>query len=319
MRKPSCRSWPTVIPGARSSVAILAGFPAIAALAYSPMRTPALKLSVAKSASVASWGSAGVSRAMTSTPALRAFFTAGTIAFVSLGVIRIALAPPEIMFSMAVTWVALSPSNLPAPVMSVAPFFFAAFWAPSFIFTKNGFTSVLVMSPTTTLSALNAGNAAQSRESRRRVFTFMLDASVRGPLPCGRAVAQAPAPRRRWDEGRRALPEEIPARRESPWILTRRARPIRVRRSQKPERRTQDASLSVCSRLGCRGPGCVRGKHEDRVRRHPTCRPGGRGRKGRADASAGGVAAEARRPGEEAGRPGEDEGRVRQAGAGALR
>src|SRR5256886_10892462 len=131
---------------------------------------------------------------MTSAPALRAFFTAGTIAFVSLGVIKIALAPPEIMFSIAVTWLALSPSNLPAPVISVAPFFFAAFWAPSFIFTKKGFTSVLVMSPTTTLSALYAGNAAQSRESRRRVFTFMLDASVRGPLPCGGAVAQAPAP-----------------------------------------------------------------------------------------------------------------------------
>src|SRR5438132_1319736 len=171
---------------------------------------------------------------MTSTPALRAFFTAGTIAFVSLGVIRIALAPPEIMFSIAVTWVALSPSNLPAPVISVAPCFFAAFWAPSSIFTR-------------------------------------------------------------------------------------RARPIRVRRSEKPERRTQDASLSVCSCRSCRSPGRLRAEHEDRVRRRPACHPGGRGREGRALPSAGGAAAETGRSGQEAGRPGEDEGRLRQAGAGAVR
>src|SRR6266850_3838097 len=166
------------MPGARSSVAILAGLPAMAAFAYSPMSTPALELSVAKRASVASWGSVGVSRAITRTPALRAFFTAGTMALVSLGVIRMALAPPDIMFSMAVTWLALSPSNLPAPVMSFAPSFFAAAWAPSFILTKNGLVSVLVIRPTTIWSAPKAGNAAQSRESFRSIFAFIGDASA---------------------------------------------------------------------------------------------------------------------------------------------
>src|SRR5882762_2871728 len=155
------------MPGARSSVAILAGLPAMVAFAYSPMSTPALKLSVAKRASVASWGSVGVSRAITSTPALRAFFTAGTMALVSLGV-----------FSMAVTWLALSPSNLPAPVMSFAPSFFAAAWAPSFILTKNGLVSVLVIRPTTIWSAPKAGNAAQSSESFRSIFAFIGDASA---------------------------------------------------------------------------------------------------------------------------------------------
>src|SRR2546426_734172 len=200
---------------------------------------------------------------MTSTPALRAFFTAGTIAFVSLGVIKIALAPPEIMFSMAVTWVALSPSNLPAPVISVAPFFFAAFWAPSFIFTKKGFTSVLVMSPTTTWSALYAGNAAQSRESRRRIFTFMFGCLRRRAITLRTSRGASPRPHRRWDKRHPAwaieaparLPEEIARSPGKPSILTRRARPIRVRRSEKPERRTQDASLSVCSCRSCRSPG----------------------------------------------------------------
>ncbi len=53
------------------------------------------------------------------------------------------------MFSMAVTWPALSPSNLPAAVSSWrrSP---AAFFAPSFIFTKNGLVSVLVIRPIVT-------------------------------------------------------------------------------------------------------------------------------------------------------------------------
>ena len=103
---------------------ILAGLPAIAALAYCPIKTPALKLSVANSASVALCGSVGVSSAITSTPASRAFLMAGTIAFVSLGVMRIALAPPLTMFSMAVTWVALSPSNFPAAAHQLGAFGF---------------------------------------------------------------------------------------------------------------------------------------------------------------------------------------------------
>jgi drug/metabolite transporter (DMT)-like permease len=52
--------------------------------------------------------------------------------------------------AMAVTWVALSPSNFPAALISLAPLAFAAAIAPSFIFTKNGLVSVLVMRPTTT-------------------------------------------------------------------------------------------------------------------------------------------------------------------------
>src|SRR5574343_235813 len=148
-RKPLWRWAPTGWPGNRSSVAILAGLPAVAALAYWPISTPALKLSVANSASVASAGSAGLSRAITITPWARAFWMAGTMALESLGVIRMVLAPAAIMFSIAVTCPALSPSALPAPVSSLAPLALAASWAPSFIFTKKGLVSVLVIRPMT--------------------------------------------------------------------------------------------------------------------------------------------------------------------------
>ncbi len=74
----------------------------------------------------------------------------GTIALVSLGVIRIPFAPAATMFSMAVTWLALSPSNCPAAVRSLAPLASASFCAPSFILTKNGLVSVFVIRPTTT-------------------------------------------------------------------------------------------------------------------------------------------------------------------------
>ena len=55
-RKPSWRSWPTETPGARSSVAIFGVLPFsfALALAYSPISSPALRLSVANSASAAS-------------------------------------------------------------------------------------------------------------------------------------------------------------------------------------------------------------------------------------------------------------------------
>src|SRR5689334_11390488 len=88
---------------------------------------------------------------MTSTPLARAFWIAGTIALVSLGVIMMPLTPAATMFSIAVTWLALSPSNLPAALVSVAPLADASFWAPSFILTKNGLVSVLVIRPTFTL------------------------------------------------------------------------------------------------------------------------------------------------------------------------
>ncbi len=54
-------------------LAVLALSPSVA-FAHSPMSSPALKLSVAKRASAAVGGSSGVSRVMTRTPALRAFF-----------------------------------------------------------------------------------------------------------------------------------------------------------------------------------------------------------------------------------------------------
>ena len=75
---------------------------------------------------------------------------AGMMALLSLGVIRMVLAPAAIMFSIAVTWPALSPSVLPAPDSSLAPLALAAASAPSFIFTKNGLVSVLVIRPITT-------------------------------------------------------------------------------------------------------------------------------------------------------------------------
>ena len=161
------------MPGARSSVAILAVLPAIAAFAYWPISTPALKLSVANSASVASCGSVGVSSAITSTPASRAFLMAGTIALVSLGVIRIALAPAVTMFSIAVTWPALSPSNLPAALISLAPLALAAASAPCFIFTKNGLVSVFVMRPTVGCCAYANAALHIKRLSNTDFFAFM--------------------------------------------------------------------------------------------------------------------------------------------------
>src|SRR5436190_12276483 len=149
-RNPLCRNTPTVTPGARSSVAIFAGLPANDALAYLPISSPAVKLLVANSASTALCGSVGVSSAMTSTFFARAFWIAGTIALVSLGVIMMPLTPAATMFSIAVTWLALSPSNLPAADIRVAPLAFASLSAPSFILTKNGLVSVFVIRPSLT-------------------------------------------------------------------------------------------------------------------------------------------------------------------------
>src|SRR5258708_4518847 len=146
----------------------------MAAFAYLPISTPALKLSVAKRASVASCGSVGVSSATTITPAARAFLMLGTIALVALGVIRIAFAPAVIMFSMAVTWLALSPSNLPAAVSSLAPSFDAAASAPCFIFTKNGLVSVLVMRPTTGWSAAWLALAHHTADAATHIDTIFL-------------------------------------------------------------------------------------------------------------------------------------------------
>jgi hypothetical protein len=88
--------------------------PLVAARAYLPISTPALKLLVAKSASTAVVGLVGESRAITSTPALLAFRIAAFSAFASATVIRIPLTPAVVMFSIAAIWLALSELFLPA-------------------------------------------------------------------------------------------------------------------------------------------------------------------------------------------------------------
>ena len=103
---------------------------------------------------------------------------AGTMALESLGVIRMVLAPAAIMFSMAVTWPALSPSALPAPLMSLAPSFLASACAPSFIFTKKGLVSVLVIRPITG-SAAKADAAARLKVERVRMVVIFFMRSLR--------------------------------------------------------------------------------------------------------------------------------------------
>src|SRR3954469_20794948 len=85
---------------------------------------------------------------MTVMPWSRAFLTVGTIALVSLGTSRMPFAPAAIMLLIAVTWLALLPSYLPAAVINLTRAFVAAFWAPAFIFTKKGLVSVFVIRPT---------------------------------------------------------------------------------------------------------------------------------------------------------------------------
>src|SRR3954468_7351413 len=104
--------------------------------------------------SAASEGSVCVSSATTSSPAWRALSSEGTIALESFGVIIKPFAPAEIRFSTAATCDSLSPSFLPANDCTLAPAVPAALSAPSFIFTKNGFVSVFVISPTLTASLL---------------------------------------------------------------------------------------------------------------------------------------------------------------------
>ena len=72
------------------------------------------------------------------------------------------LAPCVVMFSSAVTWLALSVSDLPEAVSSLTLSFLACACAPSFIFTKNGFDSVLVMRPIGDLVVLAGAATAAS-------------------------------------------------------------------------------------------------------------------------------------------------------------
>ena len=153
--------------------------------AHWPISSPAFSLSVAKVASAALGGSSGVSSAITRIPALRARSTEGTIPLVSLGVIRIALAPALIKRSMASTWPVLSPSDLPARLRKSTPSSFAFAAAPSFIFTKNGLVFSLVISPTMILSAANAGPSARAQAATAKAVDRLparpaASANVRG-------------------------------------------------------------------------------------------------------------------------------------------
>src|SRR5256885_4438501 len=133
LRKPLCRSAPTDDPACSSSIPIVTVLPLVAARAYLPIRTPALKLFVAKSASTAVVGLVGESSAITSTPFLRAFLIAAFSAFASATVIRIPFTPAVVMFSIAAIWAALSELLLPAAYLSSAPSLLAALVAPALI------------------------------------------------------------------------------------------------------------------------------------------------------------------------------------------
>ena len=106
-------------PSSRSAAALLP----IVALTYWPSSLPACSLFVAYVAATALAGSVAVSRAMTTTPASWAFLIASSTPPELLGVMRMPLTPCWTRFSMAVTWPALSPSNLPARAIRLLPSF----------------------------------------------------------------------------------------------------------------------------------------------------------------------------------------------------
>ena len=58
------------------------------------------------------------------------------------------LSPFEMAFSIAVIWLAVSPSSLPAAVVRVMPSFLADSSAPLAMATKKGFVEVLVIKVT---------------------------------------------------------------------------------------------------------------------------------------------------------------------------
>ena len=189
-KKPWSRSTPTV--GwlmAMSSIAILAlaaSAPSVAA-AHLPMSSPARKLSVAKVASAASIGSSGVSRAITTSPASRACLTAGTIDAVSDAVRSMPFAPSAMQVSMAWTWVSLSPSTFPAKAFRVMPSSSALAVAPSFILTKKGLVSVLVIRQTVVLAmALPATAVTAIADAPMRCMSFKIDSSLERVIKAAR-------------------------------------------------------------------------------------------------------------------------------------
>src|SRR6202041_2107926 len=117
----------------------------------------------------------------TQIPALRARSMVGTIALVSLGVIRIALAPALMSCLIASTWPVLSPSYLPAKLRKSTPSSFAFSAAPSFILAKNGLAFVFVISPTMILSAAKAGAAASAHAATAQAVIVFQRAPRRLP------------------------------------------------------------------------------------------------------------------------------------------
>ena len=97
-----------------------------------------------------SGGSVGVSRAIT----YRSAFRPSRLRCSQpgpVGVIRIPLSPRATAASIALTWVSVSPSLLPAAVVIETPFFSPAALAPSCMAMKNGLVLVLVINVTATL------------------------------------------------------------------------------------------------------------------------------------------------------------------------
>jgi len=108
----------------------------------------------------------GLSRAITCTPWARDLLDGGDDGIAPQGVIRMVLAPAATMFSIALIWPAVSPSCLPAAVRSLAPAFLAAASAPSFIFTKKGLLSVLVIRPITGFGGVDRGGGKGGKRDR---------------------------------------------------------------------------------------------------------------------------------------------------------
>ena len=148
-----------------SSIAIVTVRPFVAALAYFPIRTPALKLFVAKSASTADLGLVGESR-RSRAPGLPRFGDCGILRLrVGHGDENPLHAPAVTMFSIAVIWPALSNRSCPRRRGAWAPSFFARSRSGR-ILTKNGFVASFVISPTLIVPC-SAAAGPRCRQRRR--------------------------------------------------------------------------------------------------------------------------------------------------------
>src|SRR5579863_1337537 len=95
-------------------------------------------------------GEGAVSSAITNRPAFSACPSAVFTAL-PLVVMRMPLSPSEIALSIAVIWVCVSPSELPAATVSLTPSLAAAASASLFIVTKYGLVRVLRIRDTPTV------------------------------------------------------------------------------------------------------------------------------------------------------------------------